>query len=78
MDEELKRKVSLFVRKIEIQTNEVKEEMEKLKDVFKEAKEANLDVKILKKLVAWKAMEKNKRDEEDFILACYKDALADE
>jgi uncharacterized protein (UPF0335 family) len=53
----------------------VRDEKDDLKEIYAEAKAAGYQTKIVRKLVARRAMEKAKRDEEDALLETYEGAV---
>ena len=64
-----------YLERIEKLEEERKELGEDVKEVFAEARGTGFDPKIMKKILALRKVDKNKRAEEDEILTCYMIAL---
>lgn len=64
-----------LITRIEAQNARVKDEQEDRKEIYAEAKSLGYNPKIVRKLVARRAMEKAKRDEEDALLHTYSKAV---
>lgn len=64
-----------LISRIEDQNERVRDEKDDLKEIYAEAKAAGYQTKIVRKLVARRAMEKAKRDEEDALLETYEGAV---
>lgn len=64
-----------FVERIEKLEEEKRAVADDIKDVYAEAKGAGFDVKILRKIVALRRMDRNERREEEEILDLYLTAL---
>ena len=69
--------IRAFVERIEHIEAEILELNEGKKEVFAEAKGEGFDVKILRKVVRLRKMDKVKRDEEETILDLYLTAIGD-
>lgn len=68
-------KLKKFVENIEHLEIEKKEKNEEISAVYKEAKMAGFDIKIIKKIIALRKKEINERIEEENLLEAYKEAL---
>ena len=66
---------SILERAEQIIDNEINPAKEALKEVYAEAKGAGYDVKVLRKLVALRAKDRGKVQEENAILALYAHAI---
>ena len=64
-----------FVERIENVTEEIKALNEDRKEIFAEAKGTGFDVKIIRKVLKVRQMDKDKRDEEEALLDLYLSAL---
>ena len=64
-----------LVERIETQNSRVADEREDLKQIYSEAKTYGYQTKVLRKLIARRAMAKAKRDEEDALLETYEGAV---
>ena len=64
-----------FVERIERLEEDRKQVSEDIKDVYAEAKGTGYDVKIMRRIVAIRKQDKDKRREEDEILGLYLNAL---
>lgn len=64
-----------FVERIERMEEEIKALNEDKRDIYAEAKGTGFDVKILKKVVALRRLDRDKRREEEEILDLYLSAL---
>ena len=69
--EQLKR----YVEAIENYDCERQELTAKIKEVFDEAKATGFDAKIMRKVITLRKKNKKERQEEEFLLTTYKDAL---
>lgn len=65
----------LFIERAERIHEQVKADNEDLADVFKEAKANGYDTKAMKRCIALRKLEPQKRQEDDAILATYRAAL---
>lgn len=66
-----------FVERIERLEEEKRTISEDIKEVYAEAKGTGFDVKILRKIVALRRLDRHERNEQDTILALYLDALGE-
>jgi uncharacterized protein (UPF0335 family) len=64
-----------FVERIERMNEEIKALNDDKRDIYAEAKGAGFDAKVLKKVVAIRTQDRDKRHEEETILDCYLAAL---
>lgn len=64
-----------LVERIERMNGEIKAAQDDRKEIYGEAKTYGFSPKILRKLIARRAMEKAKRDEEDALLETYEGAV---
>jgi uncharacterized protein (UPF0335 family) len=64
-----------FIERIEKLEEEKRAIADDVKDVYAEAKGNGFDAKIIRKIVAMRRMDRDKRREEEEILALYCDAL---
>jgi uncharacterized protein (UPF0335 family) len=64
-----------YVEGIENYEAEKQEIVERLKEIYDEAKSTGFDVKTIKKIVADRKKDQDKLEEEQYLLATYKDAL---
>lgn len=64
-----------LIERIETQNERVADERADLKEIYAEVKAQGYSPKIVRKLVARRAMEKAKRDEEDALLHTYSKAV---
>lgn len=65
-----------FVERIERMQVDIDEAREDQKEIYAEAKGVGYDVKILRKVVARRKMDREKRQEEDELLGLYESAMA--
>lgn len=68
-------KLLSYVERIENLNAEIKALQEDIKEIGEEAKSNNLDFKAIKKLVQLRKKDKMKRDEDDYILSVYREAI---
>lgn len=64
-----------FVERVERMQEEIDAAKEDQKEIYAEAKGVGFDVKTIKKVVKRRKMERERRDEEDQLLALYEDAI---
>jgi uncharacterized protein (UPF0335 family) len=64
-----------FIERVERLSKEKKALADDIKEVFAEAKAEGFDVKIMRKIVAIRKQDRDKRRKEEEILALYLDAL---
>lgn len=64
-----------FVERIETLEEEKRARAEDIKEVYGEAKGTGFDVKIVRKIVAIRKMDRDKRREEEELLSLYTDAM---
>jgi uncharacterized protein (UPF0335 family) len=64
-----------YIERIENVNGDIKDRMEDRKEIYSELKSAGFTPKIVRKLIARRAMEKAKRDEEDALLETYEGAV---
>lgn len=69
------RHLKAFVERIERMEEEIKALNDDKRDIYAEAKATGFDVKILKKVVALRRLDRDKRREEEEILDLYLSAL---
>lgn len=77
IDSAAKSRLKSIVDRVERLEVEKAEIMEQIKEVYAEAKGEGFDVKVLKKAVRIRKMDRNKRLEEESILDLYLSALGD-
>jgi len=70
-----KDRLQSFIERIERLSSEKDTIATDIKEVFAEAKSAGFDVKIMRKAIARRKMDKELRDEQDALLAMYEDIL---
>jgi uncharacterized protein (UPF0335 family) len=64
-----------FIERIERLEGEKSELAEDIKEIYMEAKGTGFDAKIIRKIVALRKKDAEKRQEEDHLLKMYRDAL---
>ena len=67
--------IASFVKRIENLEQEKKEIQADIKDVYAEAKDKGFDKKALKTVIKLRKMNSNDRDEFEFLVDSYKEAL---
>lgn len=70
-----RQRLKAFVERIERQVEEVTAAKTDLNEIYAEAKAVGFDTKILRKLIRLRAMETEKRNEEEQLLELYKAAI---
>lgn len=65
-----------YVERIEILEDQKKEVGEQIKEVFDEAKAHGFDTTVMKKVMQLKKIDKDKRQEMEFLIERYKEALS--
>lgn len=68
-------KLKQFVENIEHLEAEKKEKSDEITAVYKEAKTAGFDVKIIRKIISLRKKDKNELEEEESLIEAYKEAL---
>ena len=68
-------KLKQFVENIEHLEAEKKEKLDEISAVYKEAKTAGFDVKIIRKIISLRKKDKNELEEEENLIEAYKEAL---
>lgn len=68
-------KLKQFVENIEHLETEKKEKSDEITAVYKEAKTAGFDVKIIRKIISLRKKDKNELEEEENLIEAYKEAL---
>ncbi len=68
-------KLEQFLSRVENLENEKKQISTQIAEVYSEAKEANFDIKAMKKIVALRKLRKDELEEHEYILQTYKIAL---
>lgn len=68
-------RLKAFIERVERLETEKAALAEDIKDIFAEAKGTGFDVKIIRKIIRLRKMDKEKRREEDEILELYKAAI---
>lgn len=64
-----------YIDRIESIEEEKKALQNDIKEIFEEAKSANFDVKAIRQILKIRKQNKSERQENEFILDCYKKAL---
>ena len=64
-----------LVERIEHLESEKKEIQEDIKEIYMESKAAGFDNKAIRAIIKLRAMNKNDRDSQEYILDCYRKAL---
>jgi uncharacterized protein (UPF0335 family) len=68
-------KLKKYIEGIEMYEDQKKEIGESIKEIYDEAKSSGFDVKIIRKIISLRKKDKNKLEEEEFLLETYKEAL---
>jgi len=68
-------KLRKYIEGIEGYEDNKKEISESIKEIYDEAKSAGFDVKIIRKIISIRKKDKNKLEEEEFLIETYKEAL---
>ncbi len=75
INQDKKNKLKTFIECIERLNGEKQEIVDRLKEVYDEAKHFGLDINIIKKIVAERKKDPSKLEEEQYLFEVYKDAL---
>jgi uncharacterized protein (UPF0335 family) len=67
-----------FVERVERIETEIRDLNDDKSEIYKEAKGCGFDAKIMKKIIARRRMDRQKRIEEDEIMSLYLEALGEE
>lgn len=68
-------KLRKYIEGIEGYEDNKKEIAESIKEIYDEAKASGFDVKIIRKIISIRKKDKDKLDEENFLIETYMDAL---
>ena len=68
-------KLKQLVENIEHLEDEKKEKTDEISAVYKEARTAGFDVKIIRKIISLRKKDKNELEEEESLIEAYKEAL---
>ena len=64
-----------YINGIETYEDQKKEIAMSIKEIFDEAKSAGFDVKIMRKIITMRKLDKTKLEEQEYLLETYKEAL---
>lgn len=68
-------RLKAFIERVERLEGEKSALQEDIKDIFAESKSVGFDVKIMRKIIRLRKMDKEKRNEEDELISLYKSAI---
>lgn len=75
IDEQTTQKLETYIKRIDVIQADIDSAKEDLKNVFKEMKDDNFDLKAVKQILKLRKMEKIERDEQDFVVGEYRKGL---
>ena len=75
LDGNVNLKLKGLVDKIEHLESEKKEILDEISAIYQEAKGEGFDVKIIRKIISIRKKDKNKMEEEEYLINAYKEAL---